>query len=589
MPLSDITRNAPEAPSSGEGRTTASHVSITAGAVAQPARGAKPRRAESAIAAGVYLLLVVLYLGRRALRDPSSGTLGTGPDVQIFLWGLRWWPYALGHGVNPLFTRLVWPPGGVDVLWTTTIPALSLLMAPVTLTLGAAASWNLLCVLAPAVSGWAAWLLCRELGSGRWPSLLGGALFGFSSFEVAEGIAHLQLTMSALIPVAAFCVVRHLFGRLSGRGLVLRLTAVTVVQFLISPEVLVTALMMATVAGGAAILVIADCRAAILRTAGLAAAGVAAGCVVLTPLLISMVTHSPAQLSAQVGYPADLLNLVIPTPITALGGGWAQSITARYPGNLAEQCAYMGIPMVAIIIAFAIRERASQPARLLIAVLIASVICSLGPQLTIDGHPSIWMPWALIDHLPFVSDALPARFALYTALTATVITARWLSDQTRRSVPGRWLLAILAAVSIAPSAAAAYWQPTPTTITTPALDRLLDHQRVLSLPFFNVADRGLYAQAAGDMHFSLIDNWLQLRPRDFNQYLRGPRLAPRGLARLHGESARRFRRQLCEAHITRLLVWSTDSRLLAGLQIHPQKVGDTLIYGLPSCRSSRRR
>lgn len=81
---------------------------------------------------------------------------------------------ALGHGLNPFISHVVWAPYGADVLWTTTVPVISLLAAPVTLALGPTIAWNLLCVIAPALSAWAAYLLCRELTGRLWPSALGG-------------------------------------------------------------------------------------------------------------------------------------------------------------------------------------------------------------------------------------------------------------------------------------------------------------------------------------------------------------------------------------------------------------------------------
>lgn len=57
----------------------------------------------------------------------GSGTIGTGPDVQIFLWGLRWWAYALEHRLDPLHSSLICSPYGTDVEWTTTVPLVSVL------------------------------------------------------------------------------------------------------------------------------------------------------------------------------------------------------------------------------------------------------------------------------------------------------------------------------------------------------------------------------------------------------------------------------------------------------------------------------
>ncbi len=128
--------------------------------------------AQGAVALALYLLLAIALLCRAALGHPAGGTIGSGPDVQTFVWGLRWWPYALLHGVDPFLSRLVWPPAGVSTLWTTTVPGLALLAAPVTLTAGPMLSWNLWCALAPASAAWGAYLLCRELDAGWWPGLV---------------------------------------------------------------------------------------------------------------------------------------------------------------------------------------------------------------------------------------------------------------------------------------------------------------------------------------------------------------------------------------------------------------------------------
>src|SRR5437870_13633395 len=33
---------------------------------------------------------------------------GNGNDGLIFVWALRWWPHAIGHLMNPLYTHDVW-------------------------------------------------------------------------------------------------------------------------------------------------------------------------------------------------------------------------------------------------------------------------------------------------------------------------------------------------------------------------------------------------------------------------------------------------------------------------------------------------
>src|SRR5215469_7413133 len=42
----------------------------------------------------------------QALLDQKS------QDPNFYIWGLRWWPYAIGHGLNPFYTHQIAAPAG---------------------------------------------------------------------------------------------------------------------------------------------------------------------------------------------------------------------------------------------------------------------------------------------------------------------------------------------------------------------------------------------------------------------------------------------------------------------------------------------
>lgn len=539
-------------------------------------------------ALALFLALSLILIGRWALPAPAARTLGTGPDVQIFVWGLRWWPYALAHGLDPFVSHVVWAPYGSDVLWTTTVPLLSLLAAPITLTLGPTVAWNILCILAPALSAWAAFLLCREL-TGRWgASVVGGALFGFSSYEFAEGMAHLQMTMLPCVPLAAWVAVRHIHGRFGVRGLAVRLAALAVLQFLISPEVLVTLVLAGVIGLAAAVALMPALRPRLRTTAAGMSVGLAGAMLLLAPLLIAMLTHKPPRPNTAVGYSADLANVVIPTRVTALGSGWGRSIARSFIGNASEQGAYLGLPLLAILLAATIGLRARARGRLIGALLAAALVLSLGSRLTVAGHPLVWLPGAALHHVPLLNDAQPARLAAYTALLAGLAVATWLADGGLRPKL-RWLAVALAVASLAPNPAAGDWfKPTPSAITGGGITRAIPRgANVISLPVWDVADRGLYAQAAADMRFSLTDVWLQLMPTGY-QRLDGfmARLTAPGLAAVRtARQAAALEDGLCRLHVDYALVWTYGPRLLAGLRLTPIRAGNVLVYRLPRCRA----
>lgn len=552
--------------------------------------------AQGSVAFALYLAIAIAYVGRYAVRSPGSGTIGTGPDVQIFLWGLRWWAYALQHGLNPLHSSLIWSPYGTDVLWTTTVPLVSVLAAPLTLTLGVTVTWNVLSVLAPALSAWAAYLLCRELTGNRWAAFIGGAFFGFSSFELAQSVAHLHLTMNLLVPLAAWVLIRHLRGALGGRGLALRLGAIAVCQFLISPEVLATMLVAGVIVGLASFVMLREQRPALRRAAGWSFTGLAGAGIMLAPLLVMMLRDAQGRiLNSATGYSADLLNLIVPTRVTGLGATWAAGVATHFGGNIAEQGAYLGLPMVAIMGWFAVSRRHNRSARLLLVLLIAATVLSLGPRLQIGGQGTVWLPGALLQHVPFVNDALPTRFSMYTALIAAVICAKWLADRPPRWRPrARWLLASVALVSLAPAGTAAlWWTATPRAISSGALAHAIPAgSTAISLPFWDAKDRSLYGQAASGMRFRLIDQWVQDTPRRYQRLVASiNRLTDPSDARGSRPRAARLERELTAAGIQYVIVWDNNTaatRLMAALHLKPERVDETLIYRLagPSSKSS---
>lgn len=537
------------------------------------------------LALALYVALALVLIGRASLgigsggaSGPGSGTLGTGPDVQIFVWGLRWWPHALGHGLDPLRSSVVWPPGGGAVLWSTTVPALSLLAAPLTVALGSLAAWNVLVVLAPALAAWAAWLLCVEFDADPLPAVFGGAIFGFGSFVLCEDIAHLQLSACMLLPLAAWVAVRGVRGRASGLSLACASAAIVVAQFLIFPELLVTLGVMALAGLGLALWQLRGRRPALLSTARALAVGAVAGALLISPLVVEMLTHVPRSSSGAVGWPVDMLNLVVPTVRAAVGGAALTGISSRFPGNSAEQTGYLGLPLLLVVLAWGWRERRGGGTRLMLGLLAVALLLALGSSLTVDGTRTIWLPWAALARLPFLRDALPVRMMVYVWLVAAVIAARWLSD-ARVPAPARLAAVVLIGVSLAPAA----WpfQPVPAAVRSAAVRHALVGHRVLSLPFFDVRDRGLLVQERDGFRFRLIDSWLQLRPHGWAPDLPGTALTDQALARLQRRTAAEFVARLRAAGITRLLLWKEPPGLLGALDLPDRRIAGVVIVRVP--------
>src|SRR3954447_5503483 len=185
-----------------------------------------------------YFALTMLLWGRFVVDGFGSHIVAINDyDTSGFMWFYAWWPHALLHGQDPVYTNAVLVPDGYNLAWATSLPGLSLVLAPLTLAFGPVATFNVVALLAPTLSAWTAFLLCHHVTRTLWPSFVGGFVFGFSSYVVVElqGLHHLAFV--ALVPVVVLLVVRRIDGSLGERRFVVLVALALAAQLLVSTEV----------------------------------------------------------------------------------------------------------------------------------------------------------------------------------------------------------------------------------------------------------------------------------------------------------------------------------------------------------------
>jgi len=417
--------------------------------------GGRPGRAivAAAVFLGYLLVSFVLY-ALPVLGRFGTAFVGAGHgDARFFVWDLVWWPHALGNGLNPFHPTVVWAPSGLHMAWATGIPGPALALAPITLAFGPVVASNAVSIVAPALSGWAAYLLCRRVTDRLWPSIAGGYLFGFSSYEAGQLHGHINLFLVFPVPLAAYLVVRRLEGSLSRRWFVWLLAVVLVGEFLISTEVSATMAFF----GGLALVGAAWFHPGLrprLRTLvrELAMAYAIAG-VALAPYLFSVAVGFPVGPIRPLGSSAeDLLSFFVPRRTVLVGGGALRATSRAFPANMSEDGGYLGLPLLTALVHLAWTRWREPLTRGLLLFAGAAAILSMGTWLHVDGHPVLPLPWSVLGRLPILEDALPPRFTLYLWLAVAVLMARWLS------VTGpawrRWAVVALGAVLLVPSMSA---------------------------------------------------------------------------------------------------------------------------------------
>jgi len=132
-----------------------------------------PPALQCLLALAIYLAVFIIGFGLPLIRHLNVPNLRQyWTDPQFYAWSLRWWPYAVSHGINPLFSRQIGAPGGYDLAWASTTPSVDLLMWPVTAAFGVVVSYNIVLLVVPPVSAWAAFIAARRLTGRFWAGLL---------------------------------------------------------------------------------------------------------------------------------------------------------------------------------------------------------------------------------------------------------------------------------------------------------------------------------------------------------------------------------------------------------------------------------
>ena len=389
---------------------------------------------------GHFVALLAYFIYSLVLVDHGVSLTrylaGEGTDPYIYLWFLAWWPYAIAHHLPLLTSPLLWSPLGVSLPWLTSIPALALVFAPLTAIAGPVVTYNILVIAAPALCAWLAHLVCFRLTGDRAASLLGGFLFGFSSYEMAQNTSALNLSAAFCVPALLLVVLSRVDGSLTRRPAVAFAALLLTMQFYISVEVFALIFVFGGVAWMFAYLYVGAHRPA-LRTLFIDALVTAPFVIVAAGPFLVVMARTAWQLHLPDAWPyfftADLLNLVIPSRENLFGAPFL-SLSRHFNGDdVHEQDIYLGLPLLFLIWRFA-REQGGRPeGRLLVACFLAFLIFSFGPRLWIAGHYSdVVLPWSLAVHLPLLHNALPARFALFVALTTAVIAALWIAGAERR-------------------------------------------------------------------------------------------------------------------------------------------------------------
>jgi hypothetical protein len=139
----------------------------------------------------------------------ADGKLEATRDAGVYVWDFWWMAHAVEHLSNPWFTRSIVAPAGAQLGYHALMPLEGTAMLPVTLLFGPSASYNLLSILMPGLTCYAAYRVARLWLPTQAGAVFAGAFFGLSSIMAWHAWYQLNLAAGAVfLPLALEAAVR---------------------------------------------------------------------------------------------------------------------------------------------------------------------------------------------------------------------------------------------------------------------------------------------------------------------------------------------------------------------------------------------
>jgi hypothetical protein len=388
--------------------------------------------------------------------DPASRMVAGNPhDADQFAWFLRYDATAVAHGRLPaLVTAAMNAPQGINLMWNTSLLLPGVLLTPVTLLLGPQTALTVLMTAGFAGSAASLFWVLRRWDVSTGAAALAGAVYGFSPALLQAAIGHYNLQFAVLPPLIIDAGLRLcLRSRAPVRdGIWLGLLATA--QLFTGEELL----LLTAIAGVllTAVLALGRPRAVPGRLRPAAAGlGVAAGITLLLAgyalwvQFFGPLTQRGSSFTPDF-FKNDLASFVTPSQYLLFHTAASAAAAARYQGGPSEYLAYLGWPLLAVLVVVTLafwRHPAVRATGVTVAVL---GLLSLGGHPLINGteHPGVTLPWHWLEAVPVLGAALPDRLSIVTAGVAAALLAFGLDLARARMASARWLAVAATAVAI---------------------------------------------------------------------------------------------------------------------------------------------
>jgi hypothetical protein len=387
------------------------------------------------LALGGYTLLTGMLTWPVLPRLTTHLAGGPDLDLWVFQWNNWWLKEALHRGIGPYYTDLLFYPQGVSLTahsFNWGMSAVWLLIEPLG---GPVAAYNLTLLLTFVLSGYATYLLVRELTGHTSAAFIAGLVFAFCPYRLSQSTAHILLAATQWLPLFVLYLVRTV------RGCSVRTAILCGVFLALSGLECWHFLTFAGLLGGLYVgySLLFERGRWRWRTVTLLALAALACAALIVPLLAPIVREYrntggadyalPTELA---GESTDLLAYLTPSSLHPL---WGQRLSGVYERFVANRrwIAFVGYVVLALS-AYAVLRRI-RGAGFWLTGAAGFALLALGRDLITGGvaHPRLFMPYRLVDDwILFRMLRHPDRFNLVVMLCLSVVVGLACADLVRR-------------------------------------------------------------------------------------------------------------------------------------------------------------
>jgi hypothetical protein len=380
------------------------------------------RHREAAVMLVVYSVLAVV------MTWPVAAQLGTHlaggrDDLMTHQWTFWWVKQALLSGQDPFYTRLIFYPQGVTLLYHNIAWFNIGLWLPLQAVLGSMVAYNVIFIATFALNGFTTYLLAREWTGTLSAAWIGGLVYGFWPF-IQSQYDHPNMIVVFWIPLTLLFLKRALERQRKRDALIagvsLAMIGVTRWHLLIMGGVIIGLYVLYACATQPA----CRTRRALSR---LVLVGVVAGLLLLPvslPVVVGQLTRAHPEdifLDEQDTGQTDVLAYLLPTHDHPLASPALRQLSENLLINQ-TYTPFLGYVTLGLAIIGTLSRRRRAGFWALAA--IGCALLALGPQLRINGqlYPDVPMPYRLVEGL-FRILRKPDRFNVILGLPMAMLAS----------------------------------------------------------------------------------------------------------------------------------------------------------------------